>query len=288
MNNKRMFPEKKQPKKILQEFLDRKGFFIVLVLCICVVSATIYYVTRFNAEPPVDDQYGLDDILTKDPTGGLESTDLTNQTDETPDVLTESTNENALASSATDPAVAEGGGDTEVSNASLDSEDGNESEDTATSSVDTATFQEKEESVPAFAMPVYGTVLTSFAMDKLVYSKTLEEWRTHSGVDIAASRGTAVKAVADGVVSDIKNDPRYGVTIIIDHENGWKTLYANLASGDVVLPNQKVGKGDIIGSVGSTAAFESMDPSHLHFEVLKDNEPVDPAAYLPDISNTSK
>lgn len=90
-----------------------------------------------------------------------------------------------------------------------------------------------------------------------------------------------VKAVADGVISEIKNDPRYGVVVIIDHKNGIKTVYSNLASDDMVTSNQKVKQGDVIGIVGNTALFESAEQPHLHFEVLMDNEPVDPLAYLP-------
>lgn len=153
--------------------------------------------------------------------------------------------------------------------------------DTTASAAKKAT--EKSSTVPKtneFILPVVGEVTFAFAIDKLVYSKTLEEWRTHSGVDLAADRGTPVKAVGDGFVSDIKHDPRFGVTIIVDHGDGIKSLYANLASDDMVSPNQKIKQGDIIGCVGNTALFESAEQSHLHFEILKDDEPVNPDAWL--------
>ena len=66
----------------------------------------------------------------------------------------------------------------------------------------------------------------------------------------------------------------------MEHSNGIKTLYANLASGDMVTPNQKVKKGETIGSIGNTAIIESAEPPHLHFEVIKDGKPVDPGDYL--------
>lgn len=135
---------------------------------------------------------------------------------------------------------------------------------------------------PDFIMPIYGNIICDFAMDKLVYSKTLEDWRVHGGIDIAATRGTAVKAVADGVILDLKNDPKLGNTIIIDHENGFKTVYSNLASLDMVLPNQIVAQGESIGSVGDTATFEIALEPHLHFEVLKGDVLVDPKLYLPE------
>ena len=59
-------------------------------------------------------------------------------------------------------------------------------------------------------------------------------------------------------------------------------MYANLASPDMVLPNQIVEQGDSIGSVGDTAVFEIALEPHLHFEVLKNDELVDPKLYLPE------
>lgn len=138
------------------------------------------------------------------------------------------------------------------------------------------------EEKPDFIMPVYGNIISDFAMDKLAYSKTLEDWRVHSGIDIAAARGTAVKAVADGVVCDSYYDPKMGNTIVIDHGNGFKTVYSNLASLDIVLPNEIVHQGDTVGAVGDTALFEVAQEPHLHFEVIKDDKVVNPKLYLPD------
>ena len=97
---------------------------------------------------------------------------------------------------------------------------------------------------------------------------------------IAAPRGTVVCSIGDGVISDIKKDPAYGITIIIDHENGFKSIYANLATDDMVSPNQIIKLGDKISCVGNTAIFESADPSHLHFELYKDDKLVDPKDYI--------
>ena len=134
---------------------------------------------------------------------------------------------------------------------------------------------------PEFIMPVEGKIIMDYAMDRLLYSKTLDEWRIHTGIDIAAPRGNAVKAVGDGYVKEIKEDPCYGTTITIDHENGYKTIYSNLAGDSMVSVNQKVKAGDAISSVGNTAIFECMDPPHLHFEAYKNDKLVDPKTVLP-------
>ena len=131
-----------------------------------------------------------------------------------------------------------------------------------------------------FEKPVDGEIVKEYAKDNLVYSNTLQEWTTHLGIDIKADKTTLVKAAETGMVKTIKNDPRYGLTIVIEHENGYQTIYSNLLSSEFVVEGEKVEKGQSIGTVGNTAAFEIADEAHLHFEVLKDSIQVDPNIYL--------
>lgn len=142
---------------------------------------------------------------------------------------------------------------------------------------------EKEAEVipdPEFKMPVSGEIMKEFADNKLVYSSTLDVWTTHNGIDIAADKTTVVKASTDGTVKSIKNDPRYGLTVIIEHVNGYKTVYSNLLSTEFVVEGEKVKQGQSIGTVGNTASFEISEEPHLHFELLKNNEQLDPELYL--------
>ena len=131
-----------------------------------------------------------------------------------------------------------------------------------------------------FEKPVDGEIVKEYAKDNLVYSNTLQEWTTNLGIDIKADKTTVVKAAETGTVKTIKNDPRYGLTIVIEHENGYQTVYSNLLSSEFVVEGEKVEKGQSIGTVGNTAAFEIADEAHLHFEVLKDSIQVDPNIYL--------
>ena len=140
--------------------------------------------------------------------------------------------------------------------------------------------EEEEIKDPEFAMPVEGEILREFAKDSLVYSATLDEWITHNGIDIAADKTTVVKASEAGTVKSIKNDPRYGLTIVIEHVNGFSSVYSNLLTAEFVEEGETVEKGQTIGTVGNTATFEIADESHLHFEILKDNEYVDPELYV--------
>lgn len=136
---------------------------------------------------------------------------------------------------------------------------------------------------PVFLMPIKeGEIIKEYAKDSFVYSETLEEWITHLGVDIKADKATVVKASAAGTVTNIKNDPRYGLSVIIEHTNGYKTIYSNLLTAEFVEIGESVEQGQTLGTVGATATFEIADESHLHFEILKDDENVDPTIYLVD------
>ena len=132
----------------------------------------------------------------------------------------------------------------------------------------------------SFIAPVSGDIIKDFAMDTLIYSNTLEEWTTHSGIDIKANKTSIVVASESGTVESIKNDPRYGLTIVIAHENGFKTIYSNLLTTEFVSEGKKVEKGETIATIGETASFEISDESHLHFEMYKDGEVVNPTIYL--------
>ena len=131
-----------------------------------------------------------------------------------------------------------------------------------------------------FEAPVKGEINRGFAKDSLVFSDTLQEWITHTAVDIKADKTTIVKASCNGTVESIKNDPRYGLTVIINHGNGYKTIYANLLTAEFVNKGEEVEKGQTIGTVGNSATFEIEDECHLHFELIKDNEYLDPTIYM--------
>lgn len=139
----------------------------------------------------------------------------------------------------------------------------------------------EEEKEPEFINPIEGgEILREFAKDNLVYSDTLEEWITHLGLDIKAPKTTVVKAAELGTVESIKNDPRYGITVIIKHSNDYKTVYSNLLTAEFVKEGDEVALGQTVGTVGNSAAFEIADEPHLHFEIIKNGEKVDPSLYI--------
>jgi len=281
VNIKKLFPEKKLTGKKIKSFFDKKMFYLVLVVCICVLGGTVYYSLGTSTEksPNLELDKSIEEM--NNPASSIVGKEVINKSVE----LVESKKDIAKPTPMTTAGPTTIRQEKEKSSAKKTNEEhlsknvpskrSSEAEANAVSS----NFEAAKDH--SLIMPVFGQVCVEFSKDKLVFSKTLEEWSTHCGIDIACEKGTAVKVVDDGYVSKVENDPRLGEKITVQHSNGLKTVYANLASCGMVATNQKLIEGDIIGCTGSTAIFESAEQPHLHFEVLRNNKPVDPTIYLP-------
>lgn len=101
--------------------------------------------------------------------------------------------------------------------------------------------------------------------------------RNHAGVDLAANSGVAIKSARDGKVVLAGTVQGYGETVILEHSDGTRTLYAH-CSKLLVRSGQSVKQGEVIAEVGSTG--HSTGP-HLHFEIIVNGKPRDPLLYLP-------
>lgn len=99
--------------------------------------------------------------------------------------------------------------------------------------------------------------------------------KEHAGIDFPAETGTPVLAAADGTVTGAGFTAGYGNYVIIEHEDGYSTLYAHMEE-ILTEEGETVQKGDEIGTVGSTG--QSTGP-HLHFELRLNDEPIDPSDY---------
>jgi murein DD-endopeptidase MepM/ murein hydrolase activator NlpD len=99
----------------------------------------------------------------------------------------------------------------------------------------------------------------------------------HTGLDFSCSIGTDIYATGNGKVITVEREPRgYGNHVVIDHGYGYQTLYAHMSAFNVKL-GQKVKRGDVIGYVGNTGT--STGP-HLHYEVIKNNQKVNPINFF--------
>ena len=177
----------------------------------------------------------------------------------------------------------------ESKNENVDSNSKNETENTTSKneskndekSENTESNNQSEEAKdPSFAKPVEGEKIKDYSRDNLLYSTTLDEWTTHLGIDFKAEKTDIVKASADGKIKSVKNDPRYGLTVVIEHSNGFESIYSNLLTSEFITVGEEVKQGQTIATVGNTARFEIADETHLHFEIKQNGENVDPNIYL--------
>ena len=133
-----------------------------------------------------------------------------------------------------------------------------------------------------FIKPCQGYISKEFSVDIPVYSVSMYDYRTHNGIDIVGEIGTPVKATSNGVIADVYNDYLYGTTVVIEHKDGIISVYSNL-SPDLPVDTVKgraVISGEIIGGIGESAACEASEAKHLHFEMMKNGEYVDPSEYF--------
>lgn len=149
-----------------------------------------------------------------------------------------------------------------------------------------AAIEEPISALPQFMMPTIGNVAKTFTVDTLVWSNTMEDYRTHNGIDICASVGEGVMAAADGIVTEIYPDPMMGNTVVITHDGEAQTVYRNLADDIAVNIGDTVKCGEIIGAVGESALIEIAEEPHLHFEVLVNGTHVDPLGYIAEATMT--
>lgn len=140
---------------------------------------------------------------------------------------------------------------------------------------------------PAAAQPDYyiwptaGPIENGYSMDVPVFNRTMQDWRTHDGVDIAAELGAQVKALTNGKVTAVYDDDLYGTTVVISHRGGLESVYSNLAAMPTVSVGDQVVVGQVVGAVGDTALCETGEVCHLHLAMRRDGESVDPTEFLP-------
>lgn len=145
---------------------------------------------------------------------------------------------------------------------------------TNSSSVNTVSFTSKKPNpassnltkadIPGFSWPINGSITTKFSF-------------VHPGIDMPQASGTPIKTIYSGVVIVSRVESGYGNTIIVDHQNGFKSRYAHLSKLQVKV-GDSVTAGTTLGLVGATGWATGY---HLHLEIYKDNTPIDPLKALP-------
>ena len=238
----------------IADFVTGKGFYLIVLACVAAIGLSGFVLMRSV-------QRGLGDDPEDQPAGGAAHIVVT----PTPDAT-----RRPQYSAAPSPSAAASAQPSPTPSPSAAPEPA-------------ATPEPEPASVPlVFTWPVSGAVIVPFSVDVLAYDETMGDWRTHSGLDIAADLDTRVLCTAAGTVSAIYDDPLMGTTVIVEHGSGLTSLYANLADTPAVQVGDEVYTGTIVGAVGDTAPAESGRASHLHFALYQDGQAVNPEDYLPE------
>lgn len=234
-----MVQNKKTSSKI-QKFLSGKGFYIALAFCLLAVGASAYTAIRMGAEPEAEAPYVADGQQEPDVQWGDRQANV--PATDVPDTRAETTQPPASEPETKAPA-------------------------------------QEEKKSNSFGLPLGNEISKDYSNGEMVYSKTMDDWRIHAGVDFKGAADAKVKAIGAGTVTAVKTDEMYGVTVEIDHGNGIIARYSGLAKDPSVSKGSAVKAGDVIGKVG-TVPCEASEESHLHFEVRVDNKLTDPLEVL--------
>jgi len=274
--NTNFLDEERETKKMLYI----AGSILVIAILAFIITFIVYSNT-FNSDEIKTGDTGILEIMNGTTSASTQIGKSINEVEAQNNIESNSTNvqnENSVSENTIKVAI-------NTSNMQKESVNANKTENVSTTTNTTSNTistekvtQNKKEL--KFVKPVEGEIVKEFAKDKLVYSDTLKEWVIHNGIDIKADKTTIVKASEEGTIKSIKNDPRYGITVVVEHEDGYKTIYSNLLTAEFVSEGEKVKKEQTLGTVGNTATFEIVDEPHLHFEMLKDDEYINPEQYI--------
>ncbi len=130
-----------------------------------------------------------------------------------------------------------------------------------------------------FSLPSENKIIKSFSGGEIVKNTTTDDWRTHTGTDIAGVTGDPVKSIADGTVTGVRDDDLWGTIVTVDCGNGITAEYRGLGRGSTVDIGESVKINDKIGNLGEIP-IEKKDGVHLHIEILENGENIDPAKIM--------
>lgn len=135
-----------------------------------------------------------------------------------------------------------------------------------------------------YLLPLDSTLTKSYSESNVVFSKTMNDWRVHDGIDIKGNVGDNAVAINDGTVTAVYNDALWGDIIEIEHGNGLKAKYCGIKSE--LKAETTVKQGQIIGTV-TQIPIEKEDGVHVHLETSVEDKAVDPVKALNLMSDTA-
>ncbi|MCD7830157.1 MAG: M23 family metallopeptidase [Clostridiales bacterium] len=261
----------------LTNFLNGRGFYIALALCIAAIGVSCWYLWRgATLTSEMAEEASAVETVTLEPEESEETAgdaDISTDPADTEDPTEEDAPSDAPAESDTEETANAEAAETAAEAAATVTEE-------AAETLEPVTEAAAEVEVSEWVWPLEGAVVAAFSSDTLTYNEALGDWRTHSGVDLSAEVGQEVVAACGGTVISVQDDVLLGRTVTVDCGSGLTTLYGNLAEDTAVTAGDTVAAGDAIGAVGETASGEANEAAWLHFAVEQDGEPMDPMTYL--------
>lgn len=242
----------KKSKNKVSNFFKKEGFYVILFVCVCIVATVAAITVRNNRT-----------IKSKAP--------VAIKTNQTKQVQNNSQAKTQIPSNATQ----------------VQQNKNNEKQKTAESEAAATSPSVQTSAKPAlsFTKPVSGNLLLGFsdlAEIEPSDSKTIQSMETINGMYISCKIGQDVFASESGVVVENNTADNFGQVVTIKHENGYKTVYGNLAEKPNVKVGDKVSKGQKIGSIGKTSnhypSYKALNDGFLYFQILKNEVPIDPVS----------
>ena len=184
-------------------FFAKRGFYIALAVCLIAIGGAAWTAVNTIGRTPDPIDYPSDSFL------GYES--YVEDTEEADNPVS-----GIPAAEASEPAESES---KEPERGSVGAQKKDESYPSSEAAVSAKIY---------YVLPVSGNVTKIFNDKELQYSATYKDWRLHEGIDIEAPKGSQVVAVADGVVTDVFDDPLMGHTVVIEHGGGIIAYYSGL------------------------------------------------------------
>jgi murein DD-endopeptidase MepM/ murein hydrolase activator NlpD len=112
------------------------------------------------------------------------------------------------------------------------------------------------------------------------YSKTLNLWEIHKGLDVSANENQQIKSLLAGKIVSVFKDDKHGMSVKVKSENDIVVVYSNLNEKIEVKKDQTIKEGGSLGIVGDTSAVESEEGTHVHIEAFKGKESIDPMSLI--------
>ena len=260
MNKMRFEQDNRKKKK------DNLGFYVALGLCICAVGAVGWGVFGSGDDNNINQS---STIITASQTEES-TTEAANNLIESEPTLSQAEPTQSTNTVSSQPTVSE-------SVKQQTQETAEVFEDDMGARQVTANAGSKGNEI--FTLPVTGKLLKGFSGEDLVFCETMDDWRVHDGIDIAADKGTKVKTAAAGKIVDVYTDDLYNTTVVICHYDRLTVYYCGLSETVTVKKGQAIEAGTVIGAVKGIPC-ECAIESHIHLSAKENGAYVDPVTAM--------